>query len=157
MAKDWVGNGNSIYKTLGASNHTDQEREENDFYATDPRAIDKLFTVEEFSKKIYEVSAGQGHLSERMKSFGKDVVSSDLIDRGYGLSGVDFLKMSHIEENCDIITNPPYKIATEFIYKSLDLVSDGNKVAMFLKIQFLEGQERRKLYDKYPPKNIYVF
>ena len=40
--KDWVGNKNSIFKTLGASNHTDKEREENDFYATDSIAIDKL-------------------------------------------------------------------------------------------------------------------
>jgi hypothetical protein len=31
--KDWTGNKNSIYKTLGASNHTEKEREENDFYA----------------------------------------------------------------------------------------------------------------------------
>lgn len=25
MTKDWTGNSNSIYKTLGASNHTDKE------------------------------------------------------------------------------------------------------------------------------------
>ena len=43
---DWVGNGNSVYKTLGASNHTDKEREKDDYYATDPIAIDKLLTVE---------------------------------------------------------------------------------------------------------------
>ena len=40
--KDWIGNNKSIYTTLGASNHTDKEREENDYYATDPIAIDKL-------------------------------------------------------------------------------------------------------------------
>lgn len=27
---------------------------------------------------------------------------------------------------------------------------------MFLKIQFLEGKDRRTLFDKYPPKYIYV-
>ena len=43
--KDWIGNKNSIYKTLGASNHTDKEREVNDYYATSPIAIDKLLTV----------------------------------------------------------------------------------------------------------------
>ena len=45
---DWVGNGNSVYKTLGASNHTDKEREKDDYYATDPIAIDKLLTVTHF-------------------------------------------------------------------------------------------------------------
>ena len=40
--KDWTGNKNSIFKTLGASNHTDKERENDDYYATDPIAIDVL-------------------------------------------------------------------------------------------------------------------
>jgi hypothetical protein len=40
--KDWTGNAASIYKTLGASNHTDKERESDDFYATEPKAIDIL-------------------------------------------------------------------------------------------------------------------
>ena len=42
MNKDWTGNGNSIFKMLGASNHTDKERETHDFYATSPEAIDLL-------------------------------------------------------------------------------------------------------------------
>ena len=37
MTKDWTGNSNSIYKTLGASNHTDKERQNEDYYATDPK------------------------------------------------------------------------------------------------------------------------
>jgi len=39
MGKNWVGNGNSIYKTLGASSHTDKSRESNDYYATEPKII----------------------------------------------------------------------------------------------------------------------
>lgn len=42
MAKDLSGNGKSVFVTLGASNHTDKEREPNDFYATDHIAVDKL-------------------------------------------------------------------------------------------------------------------
>lgn len=44
MGKDWTGNGKSIFTTLGASNHTDKERETNDYYATDPIAIDALLS-----------------------------------------------------------------------------------------------------------------
>lgn len=40
--KDWIGNQKSIFATLGASNHTDKEREKNDYYATSPIAIDAL-------------------------------------------------------------------------------------------------------------------
>lgn len=58
--------------------------------------------------------------------------------------------------NGNIVTNPPYKYATEFIYKALQIIPDGKKVAMFLKVQFLEGKERKKLFLNYPPKHIYV-
>ena len=58
---DWVGNGNSVYKTLGASNHTDKEREKDDYYATDPIAIDKLLTVERPNENVWECACGAGH------------------------------------------------------------------------------------------------
>jgi len=156
--KDWTGNGNSIYKTLGASNHTDKEREQNDFYATDPIAIDKLLTVEQPNKEIWECACGQGHLSERLKEHGFWVFSTDIIDRGYGENrNFDFL--SEKTEACgDILTNPPYKYAKEFVLKALQSIKPGNKVYMFLKLTFLEGKSRfKELFSKYPPKNIYVF
>ena len=37
------------------------------------------------------------------------------------------------------------------------LGTDGDKLGLFLKIQFLESKERRKLFDKYPPKYIYIY
>lgn len=40
--KDWTGNKRSTYATLGASNHADHERQTNDYYATDPNAINRL-------------------------------------------------------------------------------------------------------------------
>ena len=58
--KDWVGNKNSIYTTLGASNHTYKERQEDDYYATDPVAIDKLLSVEKPNKHIWECACGGG-------------------------------------------------------------------------------------------------
>lgn len=158
--KDWTGNYNSIFKALGASNHTDKERENNDYYATDPIAIDKLFAVEKFSDRIWECACGQGHLSERMKEYGKDVFSSDIINRGQECI-FDFLKATGNEIflplDYDIITNPPYKYAKEFVEKALEILRDGNKCAMFLKLTFLEGKERKKLFNKFPPKTVYVF
>lgn len=70
---------------------------------------------------------------------------------------MDFLSAGNKESyNGDIITNPPYKHALEFVEKALSLVEEKRKVAMFLRIQFLEGQRRRKLFDREPPKAIYV-
>lgn len=41
-----VGNSNSIFRTLGASNHTDKDRQNEDFYATDPIAAELLLKEE---------------------------------------------------------------------------------------------------------------
>lgn len=154
-AVDWTGNRNSIYKTLGASNHTEKERETNDYYATEPKALELLLDLEDFDTCVWECACGEGHLSEVLNKRGYIVRSTDLVDRGYGESDVDFLEQTK-RFNGDIITNPPYKYAQQFVEHALELVSDGNRVAMFLKIQFLEGKARRELFTKHPPRVIYV-
>lgn len=152
---DWTGNARSIFTTLGASNHTDEERQREDFYATDPIAAELLCQMETFSKNIWEPACGMGHLSEVFKKHGYNVRSSDLIDRGYG-EVQDFLGMDVQQWDGDIITNPPYKFAVDFIYKALSIIPTGRKVAMFLKVQFLEGKERRQLFNTAPPHFVYV-
>ena len=153
--KHSVGNSNSIFRTLGTSNHTDKERQNEDFYATDPIAADLLLKEEKFSHNIWECACGQKHLSGVFEKHGYNVRSSDLIDR-CGNEVFDFLSMENQSWDGDIITNPPYKYASEFIYKSLSVIQQGNKVAMFLKLQFMEGKERKHLFTKFPPKTVYV-
>ena len=153
--KDWTCNKNSIFKTLGASNHTDKEREVNDYYATEPRAAELLCDLVKFSPYIWECACGAGHLSQVFEQRGYLVKSTDLIDRGYGESGVDFLQCT--KPFCgDIVTNPPYKFAQQFVEKALSLVSDGHRVAMFLKLTFMEGKGRKTLFTQTPPKYIFV-
>jgi len=151
--KDWVGNKKTTFSTLGASSHSEHDREENDFYATDPIAIDLLCEVEKFNGYILEPSCGEGHLSKRLEKYGYDVYSYDLINRGYGQQR-DFFKF--VKWEGDIITNPPYKFAKEFIEHSLKIIPKGNKVAMFLKLTFLEGKARKKFFELNPPKTVYV-
>jgi len=148
---------NKVFSTIGARTTAIQEREINDFYATDPKAIDLLLNVETFNKNIWEVACGMGHLSERLKQYNFNVKSSDLINRGYPETEIiDFLN-NDTKFNGDIITNPPFKYTTEFILNSLDAIPEGNKVAMFLKLLHLEGIERfKKVYSKFPPKKIYI-
>ena len=151
--KDWTGNYNSIFKTLGASSHTKEKRQSEDYYATEPKAAELLLELEDFNHIIWECACGEGHLSKVFEKAGHKVWSTDLVDRGYGKQ-LDFLKTIGIF-NLDIITNP-YKYAYEFVEHALDIVEDGCKVAMFLKLQFLEGKKRKELFKKYPPKTIYV-
>ena len=151
--KDWTGNGNSVWKALGASNHTDEERERNDYYATSPTAIDRLLKYEKPSKAIWECAVGGGHLAARLKELGYEVFASDIIDRGYeGTQIIDFLSADKMFCDGDIMTNPPYKYATEFVEKSLELLRDGHKCYMFLKLTFLEGKKRYvKIFKHTPP------
>lgn len=159
--KDWTGNGNSIYKTLGASNHTDEEREVNDYYATPPRATKCLLKLfgDKLDKNItiLEPCCGEGHISKEFEKEGYNVISHDLVDRGYGISGRDFLVSTFKDGNMNIVTNPPYKYAAEFVEKSMDIINDGCYTIMLLKLTFLEGLKRYEMFKKYPPKIIYVF
>ena len=156
--KDWVGNSNSIWKTLGASNHTDKNRQAEDYYATDPIAAELLLQIENLDKKtpILECSAGENHLANVFKEHGYIVRTSDLVKRLDTTEQVDFLSDEITEWNGNIITNPPYKLAVNFIEKAMDIIHDGNKCIMFLKLQFMEGKARKKLFEKYPPKTIWV-
>ena len=157
LNKDWTGNSNSIWKTLGASNHTDKERQNEDFYATQPLAAELLLQIEDIDKKkaIWECAAGQKHLSNVFEKYGYKVRSSDIVVRTEGIEQLDFLNQNEKWDGT-IITNPPYNQAVKFVEKAMETVSDGNKVIMFLKVQFLEGKSRKKLFEKYPPKTVWV-
>ncbi len=144
-----------VFSVLGATNHSDTEREVNDYYATDPIALTALLERERFSDKVWECACGDGALSKVLVSKGYEVKSTDLIYRGYGEGGVDFL-IGNESFDGDIVTNPPYKDALVFVEKALDTVTDGHRVAMLLRLQFLETKSRRMLFDVYPPQYVYV-
>lgn len=154
-SKDWIGNKKSIYTTLGASNHVEEEREEHDYYATHPIATEMLCDLETFSKDILEPCCGEGHISKVLEARGYNVESMDLIDRGYGRGGIDFLEYNEVVDK-DIISNPPYSMAKEFVEHAMEIVTEGHKVAMFLKLTFLESDNRKSLFRKYPVKKIWV-
>lgn len=144
-----------------AGGNPENERIENDYYATNPKAVTMLLDNYKFNgTKMLEPCVGGGHIANAVKDVYKniEITGIDLIDRGYKDTIVtDFLKYENDEKFDFIITNPPYSHAQEFIYHSLDLLKENGQMAMFLKIQFLEGQKRKKLFEENPPKYIYVF
>ena len=153
-------NKKNIFTLIGASNHSELEREKNDYYATHPIAIDYLLKKVEipFSSTIWECACGEGHLSKRLIELGYTVRSSDLIDRNYGEISNFFEHTEKLDENTLILTNPPYKYAMEFVLHALDLLSENAYCIMFLKLTFLEGQKRfSELFRRHPPKTILVF
>jgi len=148
----------SYARSIGGNR--DKERQKDDYYATPPRSIDDLISKVDLNINIWEVACGGGHLSERLKELGHIVKSTDLVDRGYNdFDGqLDFINSPTEKFSGDIVTNPPYKLATEFVKKSLDSIEVGNKVCMFLKIQFLEGQRRYdQLFSRGELKHVLVY
>lgn len=161
IPKDWTGNKKSAFVQLGASNHSIEERQVNDYYATDPN------TLRIFLKKlnedniilhhdIWECACGEGHLSKVLIDNNYNVKSTDLIYRGFGEGNVDFLKVKDINIKKDILTNPPYKYALNFVEKALNIIDNNYYVIMLLKIQFLEGKSRLKLFRQHNLKYVYV-
>lgn len=128
---------------VGSRLYATEGREQHDFYATDPLAVELLLQEEKFSHKIWECACGAGHISRVLEQHGYEVLSTDLYDRGFGEAGVDFLD-SNKKFDGDIVSNPPYSEAEKFVRKALDTVPAGGKVAMLLRLLFLEGQKKEK-------------
>lgn len=161
--KDWSGNSKTTFVQLGASNHSNSEREVNDYYATDPHTLEIFLQAlsrdnVSLHHNIFECSCGEGNLSKVLIEHGHNVSNMDIVDRGYHHNFLlgDFLQIQLDNYDGDILSNPPYSKAKEFVEHSLDNIKDGHYVIMLLKIQFLEGKDRRKLFDKFPPKYVYV-
>lgn len=152
-----MGGNQFVFSTLGASNHVADERAANDYYATDPRAVEMLLQMETFAPVIWEPACGEGHISKVLAAHGYEVISTDLIYRGFG----DPEPLNFLEETLDgfeggIITNPPYSVGLQFVERALESVRPGGKVAMFLKVQFLEGKRRGEFFKKSPPRSVYI-
>lgn len=139
-----------------------RSRATNDFYATPFQTTEAILDRVELHGSILEPAAGQGHISKLLleRYPNSDIVSTDLVEYEdkFGcniVGGVDFLTYDYGRTFNNVITNPPFSLAKEFIERALDISTD--KVIMFAKIQLLEGEKRRPLFDKYPPKYVYVF
>lgn len=153
--------GKSLSGTSLSGTSTKRERVDKDYYATPPESTKALLDNVEFSDGLFlEPCVGGGHIAEVIKERYKDskVLGCDLVDRGYPNTVVaDFLKEDFSFKVDNVITNPPYSLAQEFLEKSMKVTKPGGKIAMFLKINFLEGVKRKKMFEEFPPEYIYVF
>jgi hypothetical protein len=84
-------------------------RESRDFYATPAWVTEALLRHVRLRGPVWEPCCGDGAMSTVLAAHGHDVVSTDIMDRGFGESGVDFLACSAVRHACrSIVTNPPY-------------------------------------------------
>lgn len=128
-------------------------RQRDDFYPTPPVATELLLAAEKFEGDIWEPACGDGAISKILLAHGYDVRSSDLIDRGYGETNIDFL-LDYQTTADNIVTNPPFKFAREFVEHALS--RSRRKVVMLCRLAWLEGKERRKLFLRTPLARVWV-
>jgi hypothetical protein len=125
-----------------------------DFYPTPTWATYALIDNERFHERIWEPACGDGTMARVLRETGRPVDASDLYNRGYGETGVDFLKASRSVEN--IVTNPPYNSAEGFVEAGLRQTT--HKLCLLLRLAFLEGANRqRTIFAKTPPARVWVF
>lgn len=130
----------------------------NDFYPTPASAVRAFLATETFAGSVWEPACGDGAIAKVLEAHGYDTVATDLIDRGYGRSGVDFLETIW-PRGRHIITNPPYGngLADAFVKHALKLASiTGGRVAMLLNIASLCHAERTTFWQQRPPSVIYA-
>lgn len=124
-----------------AREHRTLSRQDLDFFPTPARATAALLAREAFPGTIWECACGDGAMARVIAGAGLPLISTDLVDRGYGKARIDFLMEPSLPAGCEsIVTNPPFRLATQFVEHALDL--GARKVAMLCRVAFLEGQER---------------
>ena len=120
-----------------------------DYYAT-PRdctvALLRRFSWLFEGQSIWEPACGDGAISKVLEEHSFDVASTDLHDRGFGKPGIDFLKSN--KSPFPIITNPPFKLAEQFIEHS---ASFGVPFAMLLKSTYWHAAKRFDLFNRTKP------
>ena len=125
-----------------------------DFFPTPAWATHALVENERFEGTIWECACGDGAMARVLEEAGYKVRATDLFGRGYGETGVDFLKSTRKADN--IVTNPPYNVAEAFVAQGLNLAR--NKFALLLRLAFLEGANRANtIFLKHPPSRVWIF
>lgn len=128
-----------------------------DVYETPEPAIEALLKIEPLPHHIWEPACGPGAIVRVLRDHGHTVWATDLVDHGCPDSEkrVDFLmeRQSRIDVEA-IVTNPPFKLATQFVEHALALAP---KVVMLLRLAFLESGKRTKILEGGNLARVHVF
>lgn len=142
--------GRSDFQPAFLTGDSTEQREPTDYYKTPEHATRPLIAREKFDGIVWECACGDGAIARLLPG---EVIATDLYNRGYGESGVDFL--ATVKQVNHVVTNPPYSLAQKFVEHALRCAS--GKVAMLLKLNFLEGQRRKPFFEATPLRTVYVF
>jgi hypothetical protein len=138
---------------MGRNYKSGHKRQPQNFYATPDWVTEELLeTLRRWGIRlpnvIWEPCCGDGAISRELESRGYSVVSTDLVYRGYGEGGRDFMKEDRLPDGVTaIVTNPPYGDGLfDFVVHALELARlvDG-MVALLMPHQWQAGQDASNL------------
>jgi hypothetical protein len=143
--------------STGTKKHALDQRKD-DLYETPSIATEALLSAIKLPHHIWEPACGPGAIVTVLRRAGHDVMASDLVSYGCPGSeaGVDFLMTYKppFSREWAIVTNPPFKLATEFAIHALNLAP---KVYMLLRLAFLESERRSEILDGGKLSKVMVF
>ena len=128
-----------------------------DCYDTLTVAVEALLRVEQLPHHLWEPAAGHGNIVDVLRAHGHKVIGSDLVDYGRPdfFSNRDFLLERKLPNGCEgIITNPPCKIAAQFVEHALKL---SPLVTKLLRLAFLESERRCPVLEGVGLARVHVF
>lgn len=130
----------------------------NDLYESPPEAVRALLKAEALPTVIWEPACGPGSIVRVLRAAGHQVYATDLVDYDspdQDMHGWDFLSERQLPVGVQaIVTNPPFKNAYEFVAHALELCP---RVAMLLRLAFLESTKRTPILDGGQLARVHVF
>jgi hypothetical protein len=133
---------------------TDYARVDSDWYVEPAWCVDKLIANVGFVGTIHDPCCGGGNIIKRFNIHGFNATATDIVSRGFG-DIKDFFEDETIRDN--MVFNPPYKIAEQFILRALDRTKVNGVVAAIVNIKFLASQGRRdRLFKPHPPLEVLI-
>jgi hypothetical protein len=116
--------------------------------------IEHVIGKDELSKmSAWEPACGRGYMSKVLHEYFGEVRSSDIHDYGYGEVS-DFLSSKEKKNQYDwIITNPPFRLAEEFVLHGLKIARIG--VAVLVRTVFIESKGRYERLFRDTPCSIF--
>lgn len=144
-----------------------KNKEVNDLYNTPIEALEGFYSQypECFDQYnvFYDPCNGLGKISDFLRSIGKKVYTSDLIDYSTGDDIQDFLELEELPKDVQcIVFNPPFTLTKEFMDHAVKLMDDSSKclsIIMFNRASTLFSKERGKRFVKndWPLDCAYLF
>lgn len=123
------------------------ERDPHDWYVEPIECSLALFAEESYEGRVWDPACGLGRIIEAAESSGLEAFGTDLIERSSRcVETFDFLYGHQAREFTNIVSNPPFKHAEEFVIQALCLVPDGGKVTMLLPLVWLSGFSSKRAW-----------